>query len=233
MSPALGPKFEDNISIIDGEIAKRRNLWTLSSIQWMDFDDVAQIIRIHINDKWALYDAQKPLVPWLNKVISHQIKNIVRNIYGNYVRPCLRCAAAEGENLCKIYTVQCTKCPLFAAWEKGKKRAYEVKLPVPIENHLNNTECGLRDEGYTDAQDIDRAAVIIHAKMEKLLKPIEWTAYQLLFIEHLDEEKAAAKMGYKTSENGRCPGYKQIKNLRKAIMEKVKKALRNDEIDII
>ena len=77
MSKPLGPNFEDNITIIDAEINKRRNLWTLSSIQWMDFDDVAQIIRIHLHEKWSLYNQDKPLVPWLNKVISHQIKNII------------------------------------------------------------------------------------------------------------------------------------------------------------
>jgi DNA-directed RNA polymerase specialized sigma24 family protein len=233
MPDALGPNFEDNITIIDGEIAKRRGLWNLSSIQWMDFDDVSQIIRIHIYEKWALYDQTKPLVPWLNKVISHQIKNIVRNIYGNYVRPCLRCAAAEPDNLCKIYGSQCSKCPLYAAWEKSKKQAYEVKIPVPIENHLNDSQCSWFDTGYTDSQEIDKQAAAIHARMQKTLKPVEWTVYELLFIKNLSEDEVAAKMGYKTSESGRRPGYKHIKNLRKIIMEKVKKALRNDEVDIL
>lgn len=230
---SLGPNFEDNITLVDRELAKRRNLWTLSSIQWMDFDDVSQIIRLHIYQKWALYDAAQPLIPWLNKVISNHIKNIVRNIYGNFVRPCLRCAAAEPDCLCKIYGSQCSKCPLYAAWEKSKKRAYEVKLPVPIETHLNNQECSFIDSGYNDSQDIDRQAAAIHARMQTALKPLEWTVYKHLFIDNLTEEQVAAKMGYKTTENGRKPGYKQIRNIRKTIMEKVKKALRNDEIDII
>jgi hypothetical protein len=233
MSQPAAPTFEGSIKIIDGEIAKRRSLWNLSSIQWMDFDDVAQIIRIHINEKWPLYNPERPLVPWLNTVISHRIKNIIRDIYGNFVRPCLRCAAAEPDNLCKIYTSQCSRCPLYAAWEKSKKRAYEVKIPVPIENHLNHTECSLIDGGYNDTQEIDKQAAAIHARMKQVLKPIEWNVYNLLFIENLTEEEVAGKMGYKTSENGRKPGYKQIRNLRKTIMEKVKKALRNDEIDIL
>ena len=223
-----GPRFEDNIEFIDTEIAKRRNLWNLTSVQWMDFDDVAQIIRIHIYEKWKLYDPAKPLAPWLNKVIAHQIKNIIRNIYGNYVRPCLKCCAAEGENLCKIYSVQCSDCPLYLAWEKSKKRAYEVKMPLPIDNFLND-----QDVGYHDEQNIDVVAKAIHAKMQKVLKPSEWMVYKMLFIDNLPEEQVAVKMGYKSNETNRKPGYKQLRNVRKAIIDKVKRALADDEIDIL
>ena len=222
------PTYEDNIPFIDAEIAKRKNLWNLSSIAWMDWDDVAQLIRIHIYEKWHLYNPKRPLGPWLNKVISHRFKNIVRNLWGNHVRPCLRCAAAEGENLCKIYTTQCNACPLFAAWEKSKKKAYDVKFALPIEHYLNEEEIS-----YHDEQNIDSIALAIHKRMEVLLKPSEWVVYKLLFIDHVPEEEVAVRMGYKSNENGRRPGYKQIRNIRKAIMDKVKKALRNDEIDIL
>lgn len=233
MSVPLGPNFEDNITIIDTEIAKRRHLWTLNSIQWMDFDDVSQMIRLHIYKKWKLYNHERPLIPWLNKVISHLIKNIIRNIYGNFARPCLHCAAAEPDNLCKIYGSQCGECPLYAAWEKSKKRAYEVKIPVPIDSHMNNTECSFVDGGYADSQDVDKIAAAIHIRMEKVLKPVEWEAYELLFVKNLSEEDAAQQMGYRTSETGRPAGYKQIKNLRKRIINKVKKELAEDKVDII
>jgi hypothetical protein len=228
MSLNQGSTFEDNIQFIDAEIAKRRNLWSLSSVQWMDFDDVAQIIRIHINEKWFLYDPSKPLGPWLNKVISHQIKNIVRNIYGNYSRPCLKCCAAESENLCKIYGSQCSDCPLYLTWEKSKKRAYEVKIPLPIDKFLND-----QDICYHDEQDIHVVAEVLHSKMEKILKPVEWSVYKMLFIDNIPEEDVAAKMGYKSNEVNRKPGYKQLRNIRKAIIEKVKKVLRNNEADIL
>jgi hypothetical protein len=231
---ADAPKtFEDCYADIQTEVSKRRNLWNLSSITWLDFDDVSQIILIHIYTKWHKYDQSKPLIPWLNKVISHQIKNIIRNIYGNYVRPCLRCAAAEGENLCKIYVTQCSKCPLYAGWERSKKQAYGVKITVPIENHLNQTECSATDAGYVDTQDIDAVAKTIHSHMEKTLKPIEWTVYKALFIDNVPEEQIALQMGYKSNESGRKPGYKQLKNIRRQIMEKVKVALYKNEIDII
>ena len=73
------PTFEESFDLINQEIRKRTNKWSLSSLNWMDFDDVSQIIRLHIYEKWHLYDASKPLGPWLNRIISNQIKNLIRN----------------------------------------------------------------------------------------------------------------------------------------------------------
>ena len=39
-------------------------------------------------------------------------------------------------------------------------------------------------------------------------------------------------MGYKTSEKDRKPGYKQIKNIQKSILEKAKKLLNSNSFDI-
>jgi hypothetical protein len=72
----------------------------------------------------------------------------------------------------------------------------------------------------------------IHKKMEKTLKPIEWRVYQYLYIDGKDEEQTAKLMGYRTSEKNRIAGYKQIKNIKKIIILKVKKYLYNGEIDI-
>ena len=121
--------FEENIHLIDEEIRKRRNKWSLTALAWMDYDDVSQIIRIHIYKKWHMYDPGKPLAPWLNRIISNQIKNLIRNHYGNYSRPCLKCAASEGEDLCEIYLKQCSDCPLYAEWEKNKKEHMILKYP--------------------------------------------------------------------------------------------------------
>ena len=40
-------------------------------------------------------------------------------------------------------------------------------------------------------------------------------------------------MGYKTNEKNRSPGYKQLKNIKKTIIEKVKKVLSENDIDIL
>jgi RNA polymerase sigma factor (sigma-70 family) len=220
-------KFEDFIDDIDKEISKRRKKWNLTALAWMDFDDVSQILRIHLFKKWHLYDRKKPLAPWLNRIISNQIKNLIRNNYGNYCRPCLKCAASEGEDLCKIYGKQDSSCPLYSNWEKTKKSAHDIKMPVPLENHPQEVYNLQRDE-----IDVIRNAQKIHETMEKKLKPLEWKIYKYLYIDDLTEEETAKEMGYKTNEKNRSPGYKQIKNIKKSIIVKVRKYISNGEIDI-
>jgi DNA-directed RNA polymerase specialized sigma24 family protein len=219
--------FESKILEINQEISKRKHKWNLTSLAWMDFSDVSQILRIHIYKKWNLYDPKKPLAPWINRIVSNQIKNLIRNNYGNYSRPCLKCAAAEQEDGCSIYASQCSKCPLYAKWEKSKKSAHNIKLPVALENHTQEVHNIIEDE-----VDIEKTAKNIHSKMQQVLKPIEWKFYDLYYIQHKSEEESARSMGYKTTEKNRKIGYKQVKNLKKSIMIKVKKYLYNGDIDI-
>lgn len=193
----------------------------------MDYDDVAQIIRIHIHKKWDHYEASRPLGPWLNTIITNQIRNLVRNHYSNFSRPCTRCAAAVGETGCSIYKTQCSDCPLFAYWQKKKQSATFIKLPVSIENH-QKAVASLHDE----SMDIEKNIEKVHEKMKEILKPIEWRVYQGLFIECKEEAEVAADLGYISNEPGRDPGYKQIKNIRKIIITKAKLCLLNGEVDI-
>ncbi len=221
------PAFEKCIDQINREIAKRKPKWNLTALSWIDFDDVAQILRIHIFKKWHLYDPSKPLAPWINRIISNQIKNLIRNNYGNYARPCLRCVAAEGDNLCGIYGKQDSSCPLYAEWEKNKKNAHDIKIPVSLENHSQEVH-----DMSGNHFDLNSAIKELNKKAKEFLRPIEWKVYRLLYIENLTEEQVAKQMGYKTSEKNRVPGYKQIKNIQKSIIKKIKKKLENDEIDI-
>ena len=221
------PSFEDSIDVINVEINKRKGKWNLTVLAWMDFQDVSQILRIHIFKKWDLYDSEKPLAPWINRIISNQIKNLIRNNYGNYARPCLRCAASESDSHCYIYKEQSSVCPLYANWEKTKKNAHDAKLPVSLEEHPQ--------EIFTSVNsyyDVERTALRLHEKMETVLKPVEWKVYNYLYIEYKSEEEVAKLMNYKTTEKNRVPGYKQIKNIKKSIIQKVKKVLEKGEIDL-
>jgi len=220
--------FEDCIQEINVEINKRRNKWCLTALAWLDFEDVAQILRIHIYRKWDLYDQNRPLGPWINRVISSQIKNLIRNHYSNFSRPCLRCDASEPDELCVIFTKQCPDCPLYRQWLSTKKNAYDTKLPLPLENHLQ--EVFNRAE---DTIDIERSAANLHNRMQTVLKPAEWRVYRALYIEHKTEEETAKMMGFRTSEKNRSPGYKQIRNIKKAIIIKVRKCFANNEVDIV
>jgi hypothetical protein len=220
-------KFEDRIDEINTEILKRKNKWNLTAIAWMDFSDVSQILRFHIYKKWHLYNQLKPLAPWVNRIISNQIKNLIRNNYSNYTRPCLKCSAAEPDDSCAIYQKQCSNCPLYANWAKSKKNAHDTKLTLSLENHVQEIH-DIPNENFN----IEQSVLNTHKKMEQILKPIEWKVYSYLYIQNKNEEQTAKLMGYKTTEKNRMAGYKQIKNIKKAIIVKVKKHLYNGDIDI-
>ena len=210
-------KFEDCIETIDVEINKRRGRWNLIALSWMDFDDVSQIIRVHIFKKWHLYDQSKSLAPWINTLISNQIKNLIRNNYGNYCRPCLKCAAAESDSLCYIYGTQNSSCPLFAQWEKTKKAAYLTKLPAPLESVEHETE-----KIELKEFDFDTVLKRLNDQLKERLKVNEWIVYENLYLKNKSEQEVAKILGYKTSEKNRSPGYKQIKNIKKSIIDKAK-----------
>ena len=220
--------FEDYSAIIDENLKKRKGKWSLTSLAWMDYDDVSQIIRIHVYNKWAQYDQSMPFEPWLNKVISHQIKNLVRNNYSNYAKPCIRCAAATQDEGCEVYGTQCDKCPLLKNWIKRKQNAYNIKLPVSMEFHSHELS-----ERPSDTIDMEEDIKRLHTELVKVLKPAELLVYEGLYLNNETEESIAAKLGYITSEAGRSPGYKQIRNIEKAILEKAKKCLKNGSIDIV
>jgi hypothetical protein len=220
-------KFENCINLINTEIAKRKNKWTLSALNWIDFEDVSQIIRFHIYKKWNLYDECKPILPWINRIISNQIKNLIRNNYGNYARPCLKCAASMGENECKIYGKQDKGCPMFKNWIKTKKNAYDLKMTVSVEDHsyeINNQSA----PNYN----IQKAAASLHEKMKKTLKPIEWKVYDLLYIQNKSEEYVCRNLGFKYDKKAKTTYNKQLRNIQKAIIKKAKECLNNGEIDI-
>ena len=228
MAKSKKVKFEDCVDVIDLEIKKRRGKWNLTAVTWLDFDDVSQIIRIHIFKKWDLYDSSKPLIPWINRIISNQIKNIIRNNYGNYSRPCLKCAAAEGEDLCNIYEKQCDACPLYAHWQKNKKRAHDTKLPLPLEHHAKEVY-----NKFDQSINVENSIKLLHKKMKTILKPVEWKVYNYLYIEQREENEVAKLMGYSTSEKNRAPGYKQIKQMKKKIITIAKRVIIDGEIDFL
>lgn len=220
-------KFENYIEIINSEIAKRKNKWTLTALNWIGFEDVSQIIISHIYKKWNLYDARKPLLPWINRIISNQIKNLIRNNYGNYARPCLKCAAAIGENECKIYGKQEETCPMYSNWIKNKKNAYDLKMTLPIEEHSNEI-----NNQSTEEFDIAKASVSLHEKMKKILKPIEWQVYDLLYIKNKTEEHVCKNLNFKYDRKAKVAYNKQLRNIQKTIIKKAKQCLLNGEIDI-
>ncbi len=190
---------------------------------------MAQIIRFHIFKKWHLYDQSKKLRPWIRTIVTNQIKNLIRNNYTNFVKPCVKCAACLEETKCSIYGEQSGECPLFRNWEKNKKGSMYAKMPSSLENHSQEVYFLSTNHPSIDVQ---RSSKNLHRKMEEILKPNEWKIYTHLYIEMKSETETAKLMGYKTSEANRSPGYKQIKNIKKKIIKKARELIENDEIDI-
>ena len=219
-------KFEECIKVISEEIIKRKNKWTLTSIAWMDYEDISQILKIHIFKKWHLFDQDKPLLPWLNRIISNQLKNLVRNNYSNYCKPCLRCAAAEPDSGCAIYGGQDTRCPLYKKWVEKKKSAYDVKMALPLEKHRNEVY-----ENSAIQSDIETGIIRLTAKLKEVLKPNEWLVYEGFYLNNKSEIEIAKELNFKTTEKNRSPGYKQIKNIQKSVIAKAKRILERDDLD--
>jgi hypothetical protein len=153
--------------------------------------------------------------------------NMVRNLYGNYARPCVSCPANQGSNgeveLCSIYGTQCSVCPLYAHWEKHKKSAHDTKLPLPLESHSQEV-FNIPEHNF----DLDKQIEELRIKLKDYLTPIQYRVYTLLFVDGKSEEAAAKILGYNTSEKGRSPGYKTIHNIRKLIIVKARKIIEND-----
>ena len=228
-------KYEDKSAEIDAEIRKRRGKWFLDSLAWFDFEDVEQIIRAHIHKKWDQWDQRRNLKPWINKIITNQMKNILRNNYSNFVRPCLSCpfnqsGPQKGSNvdsLCGFTKsgLQDSTCPLYAKWEKTKKSAYDIKMALALENHVHEVHA-MHDLSFN----IEESQGKLNVHMKNELSPKQFEVYKLLFIENKDEEDVAKIMGYKTSEKGRKAGYKQIKNLKKVFKKKAQEILKREDI---
>jgi hypothetical protein len=228
-------KFEEMYDIIDKVIKKRRSKWRLKAITWFDFEDIEQIIKLHIFNKWKLWDQSRPIEPWVNRVATNQIRNIIRNNYTSFAKPCISCQfnTSKGieisfDNACSLTpsNIQCNECKLYAKWEKTKKAAYDIKITVSLENH-KNYHLSEEDVVY---RDYIKAESKLHSLMEKNLSSKHFFIYKMFFIDCLSDDEVAGILKFKTNEKGRKAGYKQIKNLKKALFLKAKKIIEENDI---
>jgi DNA-directed RNA polymerase specialized sigma24 family protein len=223
-----GKSFEECIEIIDTAISKQKSRWRLDSISWFDFEDVRQIIKLHIYKKWHMWDQKRPLEPWLATIISNQIKNLIRNHYGNYVKPCVGCQYAVDETGCLLNRskTQSSECKDYKNWELRKKSAFSLKIPVSTEHHDHEISSKpQQDFSY------ENSLRKLNKHMERSLSEIHYKAYCMLFFDKCSEEDVAKFMGYKTNEKKRKAGYRQVKNLKKLFMQKATEII--EEFDII
>lgn len=227
--------FEEMYEIVDEVIKKRKNKWRLKAITWFDFEDVEQIIKLHIYKKWHLWDQSRPIEPWINRIATNQIRNIIRNNYTSVAKPCLSCPfnTSKGievsfDNSCGFTKskTQCGECPLYAKWEKTKKSAFDIKITVSLENHQHYFSSFQSNFEYN----YSGAEKKLHDLMKNCLTDRQFFVYKMFFIDCLSDDQVAKILKFKTNEKGRKAGYKQIKNLKKMLYLKAQKLLTDNDL---
>lgn len=212
------PSFEDKIDVIDRLLTTRKKKWNLTGVSDLDYDDVAQKVRLHIWQKWEQYDPSKPLEQWVNKIISNQIINLLEENYLKLAPPCARCPLNQGGNLCGMTKngEQNSECPLYKKWEKVKRAGFNIKMAESI--HDENSSSGLIT---SVKEDINWEKVIpnFHRMMRDKLPKKLYKMYDLLYIQNKSDEEFSKIMKFTTNEKNKIPGYKQIYNYKQQIVK--------------
>lgn len=224
----MNKEFEDYIDQIDALLNQSRSKWQLS-LQWMDYDDVCQLIRIHIHTKWHLWKQDLPFAPWCRRVINNRMINLIRDNYGTFCRPCLKCKHNLGNDACGITQskTQDDSCDLYAKWSKKRAHVYNLKMPVSLEESKYHTISQLHDE-----IDFDLSTNRLHeAVLNKLSNVKHQAVYIALYIDHLDDDTIAEQMNFTPDIQKNGKRYKQLNNLKNKFLKLAKEAM--DEEDIL
>ncbi len=223
--------FEDKIDVINQQIAKRRGKWRLTALSYIDYDDISQLLRIHIHEKWGLWDQERPLEQWLNRLITHRIINLVRDHYGRVAPPCNGCPYNVSEDSCSFTKsgTKCSECPLFKKWEKKARIGYNLKLAISTDSE-DFVEPKGSSIAFEDNIDYEGSAGKLHVKMKEKLSKFQYKIYDLLIIKNMTDKEVALQLKFKSSEKGRHPGYKHLNDMRNMFYEMAKKIIQEEDI---
>lgn len=224
----MDKEYEDLIPEIEQILGKYRAKWQLTALTWLDYDDVCQIIRLHIYNKLHLWDQKRAFKPWVSVLVSNQIKNLVRNHYTNFAKPCLQCPHYNGGDDCSMTKSgeQDDSCGLFANWRKKKENAYNLKLPLSLDTSIFVSD-NLHDENIDYDKKVSKIHDLVLAKLSERNKII----YTMLFIENASDDEVALKFNFKKDTSKRkTPRYKQINNLKKKFYNIAKEILQGDDL---
>ncbi len=218
--------FEESYSIIEKIVEKWRYKWTLKAVASISFEDVKQIILIHISQKWETYDQNKKLEPWVARVTRNQFINVLRNNYLSTASPCSNCEMNLGGDECKLFKIKGPKCDFYRVWLSKNKFRHECRLPLPLENH--SQEVNNLPDRYMD---VEKSAKSLHILIKEKLTGREWEIYKKLYVEQKSEEQTAKELNLKTSENGRDSGYGRFSQVRKKAVMIAKQILAGDGLE--
>lgn len=211
--------FESRIGVINEILAKRKKKWGLSAISGLDYDDVCQHIRVHIYQKWHLYDQSRPLEQWVNKIITNQITNLSKTHYLKYAPPCSTCPMNQGGSLCGFTKSgeKCSECPLYKKWSSSKSDGFNIKTAESIfSEHIISK---VRD---SDSLNLEESHSKLTEALRERLPEHLFYIYEQLFVNEVSEEDLAKELGFKTTEVNKKAGYKQIYNSKREIIKVAK-----------
>lgn len=215
--------FEERYEAIVHEIDKRRWKWTLNSTP---FEDVRQGILVKIHLKYDMFDPVKgKFLHWVNRVISNEFKNALRDLYLVHSRPCInRCPFNTGNGTCsKTSTgLQSNECLLYRDWENRKLDHFNVKETLPLDNHMREA-----DSIVNDFVDIEGKSKQIHRWVKEKLTKHEWRIYRALYIQGKTEKEAGKMLGLKRVGH-MWAGYQQILAMRKKFVKLAKQAIEEE-----
>ena len=122
--------------------------------------------------------------------------------------------------------VQNEECPLFAKWKKKKEKAYNLKLPLPMEDgvFLGQTH---QDDNFN----YDKSGEKLHSVIISQLPEKQAEIYIMLFVDGASDQEVAEKYGFKLDSNKRKTSrYKHLINLKKKFYEMAVIAMEEHDI---
>lgn len=214
--------YEQYKVVIDKEIGKRVFRWKLTSLAYIDLSDIAQLLNLHVVTKIHLYDEEKsPFSHWVNRLLSNRLKNLFRDHYQSFSKPCDKCQFNGGGSTCTVFGKQSDTCSDYAAWFKSKRFKMEIAMAHSIsaprltdEHDQIHQEINDKTSDFTDFETkIPEFNTLLKAK----LRPLEWRAYTYLFIDHMTDIQAAKLLNYSVDGGKNSKGYKTILKIKTKI----------------
>lgn len=227
--------FTDVEPIIDDLLEKNRSRWKLEAVRHYQFEDFKQDVKLHIFLQFKKWKQDRPFEPWCSRVIHNQLINKKRNLFNNHSKPCSNCHFNKGMGACGFTAsgFQCGECPEFKHWEKSKKSAYEMKTAGSVES--GDGEILLGDHGDVDYEGFITS---LGRKLEQEVKDdmsqislVTYKIFVMSYVDKLSDDEISHKMGYKSSEKNRSPGYRNLSLHRKFIKDIAIEMLNREDHD--
>ncbi len=222
-------------------VGKRKHKWRATSI--MEWEDLESILLVRILRQLHLYDPARPLDRWANKVISHAIRNMLRDKVYKDARPCVsgqapgfnmgssygrgcKCVLADGGCSLTKSGQQDSSCKFYAAWEAKKKNKHAISTPFSLDafEGLAPKICATHS-GFDSFVDYEGAKKVIDESIKHRLTKEEYRVYVLLYIKNVSVDEAAARMGFKKTHKEDMKGYMRVRSAGQRAIEVVKQII--------